>query len=248
METNKIYNCDVLDGLSQLEDNSIDLIITSPPYNKVGLNGFRTHYNKGKKGWIGEVIYGDNMDIDNKPEDIYQQWQIEFLKECFRVLKDDGSMFYNHKNRIVVGKGEILTPYKWLLYSPFKIREEIIWNRRTSPKANGERFIPSTEQIFWLTKSTKPRFKRQPDTKFKGEVWDIGIKRNTKHPAPFPIDIPDNIIPCVAQGERIVVLDPFMGSGTVAVSAVKNGCDYIGFELFQEYIDMAEKRIKDLVI
>lgn len=233
----------MLDGLSQLEDKSIDLIITSPPYNKAGLNGIRKGVN-----WCKTIDYGGDPHVDCLPEEIYQQWQIELLKECFRVLKDDGSMFYNHKNRIVVGKGEIISPYKWLLYSPFKIRQEIIWNRHSGPDVQTCRYIPSTEQIFWLTKSTRPRFKRQPDTKFKGEVWDIGIKRNTSHPAPFPIEIPDNIIPCVAQGERIVVLDPFMGSGTVAVSAAKNGCDYIGFELFQEYIDMAEKRIKDLVI
>lgn len=68
-------------------------------------------------------------------------------------------------------------------------------------------------------------------------------QKNTEHPAPFPIEIPDNIIPCVAQGEKITVLDPFMGSGTVAVSAIKHGCDYIGFEKFQQYIDLANKRI-----
>lgn len=63
------------------------------------------------------------------------------------------------------------------------------------------------------------------------------------HPAPFPIELPNNIIPCISQGERILVLDPFMGSGTVALSAKNNGCDYIGFEMFQEYIDMANERL-----
>lgn len=66
---------------------------------------------------------------------------------------------------------------------------------------------------------------------------------NNEHPAPFPITLPDNIIPSVAQGERILVLDPFLGSGTVAMSAIKNGCDYIGFDKIQEYVDMAEKNL-----
>ena len=80
---------------------------------------------------------------------------------------------------------------------------------------------------------------------FTTEVWKFAPDKNNPHPAPFPIELPDNIIPCVAQGERITVLDPFMGSGTVALSAVKNGCDYIGFEKFQEYVDMANNKISE---
>jgi modification methylase len=150
-------------------------------------------------------------------------------------------MFYNHKNRI--HKGEIISPYKWLFNTPFKIRQEIIWNRNISPNIDSVRYVPSTELIFWLTKSENPRFKRQKDTEFKTDVWRITPKKGTEHPAPFPIEIPNNIIPCVAQGERIVVLDPFLGSGTVALSAKENGCDWIGFEKFQKYVDMAERRI-----
>ena len=58
--------------------------------------------------------------------------------------------------------------------------------------------------------------------------------------------MPNNIIPNVAQGERITVLDPFMGSGTVALSAMENNCDYIGFEKFQSYVDMANKKIDEM--
>ena len=106
------------------------------------------------------------------------------------------------------------------------------------------RYIPSTEFIFWLIKEQKnPRFKRADNIKFQSEVWKFSPEKNNDHPAPFPITLPDNIIPSVAQGERITVSDPCMGSGTVAMSAKKNGCDYIGFELFQDYIDMANERI-----
>lgn len=239
MELNKIYNYDVLEGLSKLEDNSIDLIITSPPYNKAGLNGKKTGAN-----WKKTIDYGGDVNIDCKNEDDYQEWQVKVLKECYRVLKDDGSMFYNHKNRIRTGYGEIISPYRWILKTPFRVRQEIIWDRHCSTNVHPARFIPSTELIFWLTKSPRPRFNRQEDTVHKKEVWEIGFARDKfDHPAPFPVDIPDNIIPCVAQGERIVVLDPFMGSGTVALSAVKNNCDYIGFELIQSYIDEANERI-----
>ena len=60
-------------------------------------------------------------------EDEYQQWQLDILNELFRVLKNDGSLFYNHKNRI--HNGEIISPYQWLFKSPFKIRQEIILDR-----------------------------------------------------------------------------------------------------------------------
>ena len=106
LELNKIYNCDVLEGLRQLDDESIDLIITSPPYNKAGLNGIQ----KGVK-WTATIDYGGDVNVDMLNEAEYQKWQIEVLQECYRVLKKDGSMFYNHKNRIHTGHGEIISPY-----------------------------------------------------------------------------------------------------------------------------------------
>ena len=236
MEKNRIYRMDVLEGLKQLDDESIDLIITSPPYNKIGLNGIQ----KGQK-WNKTIDYNDDPNNDNMNEQDYQNWQIEVLKECYRVIKKDGSMFYNHKNRI--HKGEIISPYKWLFKTPFKIRQEIIWDRGSGQNVNRCRYIPSTELIFWLTKSERPRFDRSRETKFKNEVWQFRFEKGTEHPAPLPMELPNNINPCVAQSERITVLDPFMGSGTVALSAKQNGCDYIGFEKFQKYIDIANERL-----
>lgn len=229
---------DVLEGLKQLDDESIDLIITSPPYNKVGLNGISA--SKGRN-WKKTIDYNDNPHNDNMSEQDYQEWQTEVLKECYRVLKNDGSLFYNHKNRI--HNGEIISPFTWLYKTPFKIRQEIIWDRGSGPNVSPCRYIPSYEHVFWLTKSMHPRFNRVTETQMKKDVWKMIPKKGTEHPAPFPMELPDNIIPCVAQGERITVLDPFMGSGTVAISAKKHGCDYIGFEKFQEYVNMANNAL-----
>lgn len=239
LETNKIYCIDALEGLRQLDDDSVDLIITSPPYNKVGLNGLQ----KGKK-WNKTIDYNGDPQNDALNEEDYQEWQIDILNECHRVLKDNGSMFYNHKNRI--HNGEIISPYQWILKSNFKIRQEIIWDRGSSQNVNRCRYIPSSELIFWLTKSKNVRFDRLPSTMFKNEIWKIFPNKGTEHPAPFPLELPNNIIPNVANGERITVLDPFMGSGTVAIAALKNGCDYIGFEKFQTYVDMTNKNIKSM--
>ena len=236
LELNKIYCIDVLEGLKKIDDKSIDLIITSPPYNKIGLNGIQ----KGKK-WNKTIDYDGDPQNDNMNEDEYEKWQLDILNELFRVLKEDGSLFYNHKNRI--HKGEIISPYQWLLKSPFKIRQEIIWDRGSSQNVNRCRYMPSSELIFWLTKCNRVRFDRKRDTMFKNEIWKFIPEKGTEHLAPFPIELPNNIIPNVSQGERIVVLDPFIGSGTVAISAMKNNCDYIGFDKFQSYVDMANKNI-----
>jgi modification methylase len=242
LETNKIYCCDVLEGLRQLDDESVDLIITSPPYNKAGLNGV---LKKGKRTWVTTIDYGGDVNVDKMNESEYEDWQIAVLNECFRVLKPDGSMFYNHKNRIATGKGEIVSPYKWLFKTKFKIRQEIIWDRTSTNNVQNCRYLPTTEKIFWLTKSARPKFVRNKMSKYKTEVWDFNFLNNTKHPAPFPIELPDAIISCIPHDKPLLVLDPFMGSGTVAVSAVKHDCNYIGFDKFEEYVDMANKRIKE---
>lgn len=236
MELNKIYCCDVLDGLRNLPDNSIDLIITSPPYNKAGLVGKKKR--RAYDIWEKNIDYTN--DIDNMPEYYYEEWQINILNECFRVLKDDGSMFYNHKVR--THKNNIIHPIQWIALSNLRCRQIITWDRGCSPNVDNCRYLPTTELIFWLNKTPhNPRFK---NTARLSEVWRIVPEKNTSHPAPFPIEIPDNIIPNVAQGEKITVLDPFMGSGTVAKSAIKNNCNYIGFEISEKYVEMALANIQ----
>lgn len=240
LELNKIYQMDCLEGLKQLDDNSIDLIITSPPYNKAGFNG--VHKKQANDMWNKTIDYGGDVNVDNMKEDLYEKWQVDILNECFRVLKPEGSMFYNHKLR--VHKNQASFPLDWIQHSDFIFRQMIVWDRASSVNLDKCRYIPSTELIFWLIKERKnPRFKRLDDINFTTEVWKFAPDKKNPHPAPFPIELPDNIIPCVAQGESITVLDPFMGSGTVAMSAIKHGCNYIGFEKFQEYIDMANERI-----
>ena len=239
----RLQNIDVLEGLRTLDDESIDIIITSPPYNKGGLNGKR---NKGKI-WNKTIDYGGDFNIDNKPEDEYQEWQLNILKECYRVLKKDGLMFYNHKNRIVRGKGYIISPYTWLLKSPFLIRQEIIWNRKSGPNQNPSRYIPSYENIYVLTKQKDTLFKRNKDVEYKTDVWTINPDRHNDHPAPFPIDIPRNILSSLneekAKDRVITVFDPFNGSGTTGVAAVEKGFNYIGFDIIDEYLQETERKI-----
>lgn len=239
----RLQNIDVLEGLRALDDESIDIIITSPPYNKGGLNGKR---NKGTK-WNKTIDYGGDFNIDNKPEDEYQEWQLNILKECYRVLKKDGLMFYNHKNRIVKGKGYIISPYTWLLKSPFLIRQEIIWNKKSGPNQEQSRYIPAYENIYVLAKQKDTIFKRNKDVAYKTDIWTINPDRTNKHPAPFPIDIPRNILSSLnkekVKDRVITVFDPFNGSGTTGVAAVERGFNYIGFDIIDEYLQETERKI-----
>ena len=111
----KLINDDCLKVLPTLADNSVDLIITSPPYN-LGNN----HHTGNKQ----HRAYDDNL-----PEIKYQEQQLQFLNECFKVLKEDGSLIYNHKNRIK--KGKQLSPYEWIFKSNFVVKQEIVWINRS---------------------------------------------------------------------------------------------------------------------
>lgn len=109
METNIIYNEDCLETLSRIEDNSIDLIITSPPYNK----NFYAPSSGADKSWsalrgrqIPYDVYNDSM----PPQD-YENWQRNIISECIRVLKPSGSLFYNHKDILVGGVLSVLLMY-----------------------------------------------------------------------------------------------------------------------------------------
>ena len=239
IDVDKIYCIDVLEGLKKLPDNSIDLIVTSPPYNK----GF---YNKHKK-WSKWDLCGTKTRTidygvfdDNMPPEGYEQWQRVVLGECCRVIKPTGSVFYNHKD--VLYEHNCIHP-KWVYDYPLK--QVIVWDRNSTPQVSREYFFPVTEWVYWIKKSydARPYFDRGLAAMSKN-VWRLGADRTgNKHPAPFPIELPENIIlACSKEGD--IVLDPFMGSGTTALAAKKNNRHYLGFELNEEYIRQAEERLK----
>ena len=106
METNIIYNEDCLETLVKMEDNSIDLIVTSPPYNK----NFYAPSSGADKSWSalrGRQIPYDEYSDSMQPKD-YENWQRNIISECIRVLKPSGSLFYNHKDILVGGVLSVL--------------------------------------------------------------------------------------------------------------------------------------------
>jgi modification methylase len=233
LELNKIIKGDCLTELRKLPDNCINTIITSPPYNK-GL------YTKtGGPRWANARIdYGDFSD-DLSPEE-YITNQINVLNECVRVIKPDGSIFYNHKP-ITYNHSIIYPTYVF----KFIVRQILIWDRGSSPQVEPIRFMPSTERIFWITKTRKtPKFyKNLLAPEYRKEIWKINAKPNMTHPAPFPVQIPLNCITATTDLNDLV-LDPYSGIGSTAKAAKQIGRNYLGFEISQKYIDIANKRLE----
>ena len=115
METNIIYNEDCLVTLAKMEDNSIDLIVTSPPYNKnfyAPSSGKSESWSAMRGRQIPYDVYNDSM-----PPQEYESWQKKIISECLRVLKPSGSLFYNHKD-ILVGGG-VLSVLRMSMISMF---------------------------------------------------------------------------------------------------------------------------------
>ncbi|WP_457601484.1 DNA-methyltransferase [Hydrogenivirga sp.] len=232
---NRVIHGDVLEVLREIPSNSIDLGITSPPYNKKGKN----------KGWLVDRItyaqYGDNMD-----EDKYQEWQVEVLNELYRVIKEGGSFFYNHKLRWE--RGKLLHPYEWVSRTKWTLKQEIIWHRKIAGNIRGWRFWQVDERIYWLY---KPKGKDLIGEELKSQhakftsVWEIRPENGFKeHPAPFPIELPARIILSILDDRKGIVIDPFCGIGTTLVAAKLLGHDYIGIDISEEYVKFAEERLR----
>ena len=125
---NKIICGDTLTILKSLPEEIIDMGVTSPPYNK----------GENKKGWLVKNVKYHNA-TDKLPEKVYQENQIQVLNELFRVIKNGGSFFYNHKIRWE--KGRMIHPIEWLTKTDWIIRQEIVWDRMIAANIRGWRLF-----------------------------------------------------------------------------------------------------------
>ena len=232
---NKIINGDTLNILKKIPSNSVDLGLTSPPYNKQEKN----------KGWlVKEVKYKKHK--DNLCEEKYQNNQIEVLNELYRIIKEGGSFFYNHKIRW--DRGNLLHPFDWIRKTNWSMRQEIIWNRQIAGNIRGWRFWQIEERIYWLykpIKNNKIGLELESKHALLTSIWNIRPEMKNPHPAPFPVEIPTRIINSILNGDEGIIIDPYMGSGTSGVCAKYLGKNYIGIDNSKEYIKFAKNRIKN---
>lgn len=245
-----LYHGDCMEFLRTVPDASIQLIITSPPYN------------------IGKE-YETVLDIET-----YKAQQCQVIEECIRVLKSSGSICWEVGN--YVNNGEII-PLDVLLYDYFKgnglkLRNRIVWHFEHGLHCKN-RFSGRYETINWFTKSDdyvfnldavrvpqkypgKKHFKGpnrgeysgNPKGKNPSDVWDIpNVKANhvekTEHPCQFPVALVQRLVLSLTH-EDDIVFDPFMGVGTTAVAALLNGRRTAGTEILEDYYEIALERVR----
>ena len=222
---NSILQGDCLQVLAQLPDESIDLVVTSPPYN------LRNSTGNGSRAWPGYDGYTDDL-----PHEEYVVWQRQCIDEMLRVLKPTGAIFYNHTWRVqdgrFQGRADIL--------DGFPLRQVIIWHQAGSVNRNPGYFVPDYEVIYLIT---KPKF-RLVNSCTDGAVWRINQEQSGDFPdlPVWPVELPRRAI---AATNAQIVLDPFIGSGTTAVAAVLEGRGFIGIEQSARHVEIARQRVAE---
>lgn len=231
-----IYHGDALNTMRELADESVDIVVTSPPYNMglvPGGNG-RGMYRPGASNKAGRFRDGyDGGHDDAMPQDEYDTWQRECLAEMWRLARL--GVFYNHRPR--VEHGRLRVPLSWD-FGPAVLRQIITWDRGTGIDVNLRAFCTRGE---WIMVFAKPAFKLASHAASgMGDVWRLGMATGSDHPAPFPLSLPAR---CIEAANAQSVLDPFMGSATTLRAAADAGICGIGIELSQAYCEMAVDRL-----
>ena len=186
---------DCTEKLKEFPDKSVDIVVTSPPYN---IN---------KNSWY----------FDAMPEDEYQQWQKQIIRELLRITK--GSIFYNHKIRHT--KDGIIHPMQWL--QDFPIWDEIIWYRKGGLSGVNEgRCYSRDERIYQIGKP------HRVNSMNYSSIWHMPAARKAFS---FPEMLVERCI-LMASDECDVVLDPFMGRGTTGIAAIRLNRSFVGIDKY----------------
>lgn len=221
MKLNTIYNEDCLEGMKRIPDESVDLVVTDPPY----LINYQTNYRKDKEHRFNKVILNDN-----DPDVIS-----EYIKGCHRIMKENTAMY-------MFCSFDKVDFFKQELEKYFTIKNMIVWvkNNHTAGDLKAQ-FGKQYELIFLVNKGRAPfNGKRLTD------VWNFNrvVGNSQLHQNQKPIELIER---CINKhsNEGDVVFDGFMGSGTTAVACNDMKRKYIGFELDKDYYNIAQDRIKN---
>lgn len=236
---NKIF-CKSSEQMKELPDNSVHLMVTSPPYN------------------VGKD-YDENLSLAE-----YRNFLSRIWKETHRVLVPGGRVCINIAN---LGRKPYIPLHTFIIEDMLKLgflmRGEIIWNKAStaSPSTAWGSWLSAKnpvlrdihEYILVFSKSSfsranhnneKATMSRDEFLDFTKSIWTFGAEsaRKIGHPAPFPVELPLRCMKLYTF-ENDVVLDPFIGSGTVAIAALKENRRFVGYDTEKKYVDVANKRI-----
>ncbi len=248
-----IYNLDCLEAIAILPDESIDLTVTSPPYN------------------IGKE-YENTLPLHD-----YINWCEKWITEIYRLTSSDGAFWLNLGYLSIKNRAKAI-PISYLLWDkiPFYLIQEIVWNYGAGV-AGSKFFSPRNEKFLWYVKNSEAytfnlddirdpnvkypnqkkngKIKVNPLGKNPTDVWEFpkvtsgqnrASKERTPHPAQFPVVVIERVIKA-SSNQNQIILDPFLGSGTTAVAALDLNRLVIGFEIRQDYCDIAAGRIDNFL-
>ena len=256
MRLNTIYNEDCLEGMKRIPDGSVDLTVTSPPYDNL------RSYNGNNEAWN-------------------QAFWKSVIEELYRVTKDGGVVVWIVGDATVKGS-ETGTSFKQALYFKevgFNIHDTMIYRKTKYVPLTHNRYEQAFEYMFVMSKGKPKTFNgvkektkhagentvrtfyqdanqnlptagntptKVKETKLKSNVWDItpGVGAIKGHPAQFPLSLAEDHLISWSK-EDDVILDPFMGSGTTAIACLNTNRQYIGFELDETYHKLSLERIEN---
>lgn len=244
-----LYNLDCVDAMGKIDEEIVNLTVTSPPYN------------------IGKAYE------EVRPLNDYISWCEQWIGLIHKITDENGAFLLNVGYLEVPNKGKAV-PITYLIWdkSDFYLIQEIVWNYGAGVSCK-HTLSPRNEKILWYAKNPKnytfnlddirDKNVKYPNQKKNGklrcntlgknpsDVWQIAkvtsgknraSKERTFHPAQFPIDMIERVIKGFSN-KGDLVLDPFIGSGTTAEVALKNQRKVIGFEIKTEYCDLIVDRI-----
>lgn len=233
--------CHSSETMSELPDNSVHLMITSPPYNVT-------------------KEYDNNLNLEEYLALLKNVW-----KETYRVLVPGGRACINVAN---LGRKPYIPLHSYIIKDMlelgFYMRGEIIWNKASSasPSTAWGSWLSAAnpvlrdihEYILVFSKNTFTHSRKGKESTITKEeflewtksVWTFPAvsAKSIGHPAPFPEELPHRLIKLYSFKDD-VILDPFLGSGTTSLSALKNNRNYVGYDTNEKYIELADRRISE---
>ena len=223
MEDIKLYCDDCLNIMKQIENESIDLIVTDPPY----LIKYKTNHRKNKDhDFCSEILNDDN-----------EQLIIDYIRECYRILKNNTAMYmFCNCDKVDFFKQELEN-------AGFKIKNMIIWVKNNWTAGDLKAQFGKQYEIIFLVNKGRKCFNGKRIT----DIWmfDKISGKKQLHQNQKPVDL---LKQCILKhsDENDIIFDGFMGSGSTGVACIETGRKFIGVELDKKYFEIAKERIEKL--
>lgn len=229
MQVNEIYNGDAYELIKQIPDNSIDLVVTDPPYLIENTNG-------GKNSSLGKSISNMNSQLSNG--ELTKSINVGILDEFLRVMKKPNIYIWcNHK--------QIPMYLNYFIEKGCKF-DIIIWQKPNATPLFSNKYMTDKEYCLYFRNGgyCNPKTYEEAKTVYQ-EPLNVGDKKLYNHPTIKPYNIIKTLVNNSSKPDD-VILDPFLGSGTTAVAAKELGRKYIGFEIDKGFYKIAKDRINGI--